>query len=229
MEEGAKRRLVGAAVMVLLLVIFLPMLLEEEDPSPVTERDLSIPPRPDFDQGFDASVADGPDDPDVSEKPERSDSDSRDSRPLPQELPAPALFDAPATAEPAFEPASESPPILVGKERPAREQTEPSSKPEVVSAPEPTQKADSASEQASASLSSWVVQVASVKDLKRAKSLEQELRGKGFPAFIEQAEVKQALWHRIRVGPEASRQRIESMAASIKEKTGLQGQVQRYP
>ena len=49
MDEGLKKRLVGAAVLVSLIVIFVPMLLEHE---PAIESDISktnIPPRPESD------------------------------------------------------------------------------------------------------------------------------------------------------------------------------------
>jgi len=223
MEEGAKRRLVGAAVMVLLLVIFLPMLLEEETQSPVPERDLSVPPRPKFDQGYEASIADGTEEPVASEIPEYSDTDSRDPAALPQELAPPPIFDAPAAVESEVEPASESP-DSIREEPPA---------PEHARAPKPSRAPEAAPvprvPAGSEGLSTWIIQVASVRDQTRAQALQRELRDKGFPAFIEQADVKQSLWHRIRVGPEADRRRIESMAASIKAQTGLKVQIQRYP
>lgn len=254
MEEGAKRRLVGAAVMVLLLVIFLPMVLEEETKNPVSDGELEIPPRPEFDQGYEASVSDGPDESLLSAFPEQT--DSVPGEPPPQELAAPPIFDAPASEE--FTPPSsidEAPPIMVREELPLPE-SQPA--PTAIPAPEsqPTGKAASTSASkpppapkaatapapkpapaqeprkapvAVAGISAWVVQVASVRDLNSAMRLQQDLRRRGFPAFVEQADVKQQLWHRIRVGPEADRNRIESMAASIASQTGLNVQVQRYP
>lgn len=227
MEEGAKRRLVGAAVMVLLLVIFLPMLLEEEPQDPVAEGDLSIPPPPKFDRGYEASVSDGPDESVVSEEPGHPDSDRRDSRPLPQELAAPPIFEAPSAADSEPEP---EPQVFVREDPPAPE-PKPAAERPVAREPQPAPKASPAQRTpaVSSSLSTWVIQVASVRDQSRARALQQDLRDKGFPAFIEQADVKQKLWHRIRVGPEADRRRIESMAASIKAQTGLKVQIQRYP
>jgi DedD protein len=229
MEEGAKRRLVGAAVMVLLLVIFLPMLLEEETQGPVPEGDLSIPPPPKFDRGYEASVSDGPDESVVSGESERPDSDRRDSGPLPQELAAPPIFEAPSAVDGELEPELE-PQVFVREDPPAPE-PKPAAKQPVAREPQPAPKAPPAQRTpaVSSSLATWVIQVASVRDQSRARALQQDLRGKGFPAFIEQADVKQKLWHRIRVGPEADRQRIESMAASIKAQTGLKVQIQRYP
>ena len=228
MEEGAKRRLVGAAVMVLLLVVFVPMLLEDDAQGPVPEGKLSIPERPGFDQGYDATLADGP----GNDLPLGS--DAQESQPLPQELPPPVLFDAPASAppeaesEPAYEQRYELEPSRA-------EEPPPESEPPIVRQPAPASKPPPATKPVPEpapippGVSAWVIQVASVQDPKRAKSLQGDLQEKGFPAFIEQAEVKQKLWHRIRVGPEADRKRAESIAASIKAQTGLNVQIQRYP
>lgn len=237
MEEGAKRRLVGATVMVVLVVIFLPMLLEEESQSPVSEREMSIPPRPDFEQGFNSSVFDGTNTPPVSAIPEYREPES-DLSSGPQELAPPALFDTPATAEPEFseqpalqpDSAPEPTPALVEESTPAAKP-----KPEAKSAAVPEPPSAQPPEPpptptpASTGLSSWVIQVASLRERARAYSLVQDLRTKGFPAYIEEAQVRQKLWHRVRIGPEVERKRIESLAASLRAKTGLNGQIQRYP
>jgi len=147
---------------------------------------------------------------------------------------------APAAAEPELppeyeivpepEPEPESAPALVEKHL---EEKKTASKPAPKSKPAPAPKAGTSRSpvpaQASAKLSSWVIQVASLRDRKRAYSLVQDLRTKGFPAYMEEAEVKQKLWHRVRIGPEAERKQIESMAASLEKKTGMKGQIQRYP
>jgi DedD protein len=211
--------------MVLLLVIFLPMFLEEEAESPVPDRDMSVPTRPKFDQGYEASVTDGPDEPATSRVSERPGSDPGDPGTLPQELAPPPIFEAPAAVETESEAAPEpEPPVLVREKPPAPEPKAAPGRP-VAPKPPPAQRDPAVS----STLSTWVIQVASVRDQSRAQALQRELRGKGFPAFIEQADVKQNLWHRIRVGPEADRRRIESMAASIKAQTGLEVQIQRYP
>jgi DedD protein len=218
--------------MVLLLVIFLPMLLEEEDQSPVAERDLVIPPQPEFGQGYPASISDRP-----SETTEPTSADypapvPEVAQPLPTELPPPALIEAPAAAAPEFEPepVSEPAPILVDEAPPPAQEPAPAPAPAAAPEPPPAPKPSApVPGRASADGPSWVIQAASLRDQKRATSLEQDLRGKGFPAFIEQAEVRGEMWHRVRVGPEADRKRIESMAASIKAQTGLSVQIQSYP
>ncbi len=260
MEEGAKRRLVGAAVIVVLLVIFLPMLLEEEPSRPLPEREMSIPPRPDFDQGYEASGLENPVEPSVSTFLEYEEPTQEDA-PLPRELPPPALFEAPATTESKVTP--EPPPVLVEERPPAakprptpkptpapkpRPVSKPKPKPKPTPAPKPrpkpkptpAPKAAPAAKPAPArpstparasttSPSAWVIQVASLRERNRAYAMVQRLRAKGFPAYLEEARVKRELWHRVRIGPELERKRIESMAASLQKKMRLKGRIQRYP
>lgn len=298
MEEGAKRRLVGAAVIIVLSVIFLPMLLEEEETSlPVTEEEMSIPPRPQLDSrdrpgepprpiestvsGFPGAEEDILYVPEAYAKPEAE---------PPEDSPATVFFDVPVTVEPdldadgefqeapglpeepavapATETASAPTPVVVppieqrppaartpSAERaieqppppkPARQPAARKEPPQKVApqqvakvtpkppapkeAPKPAAAAPaSAAKGSSRGDYSWVIQVAALKEHKRAYSLVQDLRSKGFPAYIEEAEVDQQLWHRVRVGPEIERSRIESMAASLKAKTGMQVEIRRFP
>jgi len=258
MEEGVKRRLIGAAVVVALLVIFLPMLLEKETSPPVSEREMTIPPRPDFDQGYDASVMENPVEPTASRFREYEEP-LREDAPLLRELPPSALIDAPATTVPEIlpEPASvpigdrppapkrtpiperRTPPATKPKPKPIPEQrTPPAAKPR----PTPERKMPPAAKPTSeparaqppaptspASLSSWVIQVASLREHAHAYSMVQDLRAKGFPAYLEEVRVKGKQWHRVRIGPESGRERIESMAASLRAKTPHKGLIQRYP
>jgi DedD protein len=236
MEEGAKRRLVGAAFLVVLAVIFLPMLLEEKTPPPIPEEDMSIPPRPDFDRAYDASRGEGSSESFLS-SPTASGQPTPESFPPPRELPPTTFFEAPATAEPDYKPEIETGPEsepAVEPEQPASalvEKTPSPAKP----APEPKPLSTSRTTptrppvQKSTGSRSWVIQVASLRDRARAYALVQDLRAKGFPAYMEEAEVKQKLWHRVRIGPEAEHKQIESMAASLQAKTGMKGQIQRYP
>jgi len=242
MEEGAKRRLVGTAVLVVLAVIFLPMLLEVKTPPPIPEEDMSIPPRPDFDRAYDASRGEGsaetfPSSPAASEQP------APESLPPPRELPPTSFYEAPATAEPDYQPEVESgpesePPTIseptAESEQPASapvEERPPAAKPVAKSRPAPTSRPTPSRPpaQKGTGTGSWIIQVASLRDRARAYALVQELRAKGFPAYMEEAEVKHKLWHRVRIGPETEHKQIELMAASLEKKTGMKGQVQRYP
>ena len=232
MDEGAKRRLAGTAFLVVLAVIFLPMLLEEETSNPVSEGEMTIPPRPNFDRGYDASVEDGPVEFSASSLAASPEPTPSAASP-PRELAPSALFEAPATAEPEYapefeilpepEPESESKPVSALLE----EGPTPTPEPAPTSESWPTPRAAPA--RTSASLSSWVIQVASLRERSRAYALVLDLRGKGFPAYMQEVEVNQTLFYRVRIGPEVERKQIDFLAASLEAKTDLKGQIQRFP
>ena len=207
MEEGSKRRLVGTAVVLMLLVIFLPMLLEQEPGNPVPDTDLQIPPRPAFDEGFDPTLAEPP-----------AQTFAVPTPPEPQTVPA----DVPLAPQlPPPEMSQPAPPVVEPEPEPVASQPE---------APPPaTTQPPREAPRTAGNLASWVIQVAALAEQARAKALEQDLRAKGFPAFVEKAVVGGKTYHRIRVGPEIDRREIEATAASLREKTGLEGQIQRYP
>ncbi len=238
MEEGAKRRLIGAAVIVILLIIFLPMLLVKEE-TVDSEQEMATLPQSDFDQGDDDSVLEPPVEPPVSTFPEYEDPMQEDPS-RPREPPPPEFFETPATIKLGLIPESglaqveETPPATKPKPAPKAAST-PRPKTSPATKPQPAPKAASAPEPApaqpstSAGPSSWVIQVASLREYARADALVQDLRVEGFSAYIQEARVKQKLWYRIRIGPELTRERIESMAASLRTKTGMRGQIQHYP
>lgn len=202
MDEGAKRRLVGAAVVVALIVIFVPMLLERSEPDGLGEP-IVIPDEPAVEE--DAA----PLEPLTAEDL---------TPPLPAPEPPPgAAFESPVTA------AEPAPPLS-----PPQPQSLPEPQPEPTerAAPEP---APAGATPVPAGTASWVVQVASLGSPEAAKGLQDRLRAKGYTAFVEQATVNGKRYYRVRVGPEVERARADSLAAELQAETGNKPLVQRYP
>ncbi len=74
----------------------------------------------------------------------------------------------------------------------------------------------------------WVVQVASISDKKRALALRDELRQHKFVAYVESVTIKNTLSYRVRVGPEASRDQARGIQKEIKERMQLNAIVVRH-
>ena len=74
----------------------------------------------------------------------------------------------------------------------------------------------------------WVVQVASLTAAAGAQRLVDELREKGFSAFITRSQVEGKAYHRVRLGPLASRREADAMVESLRMKTGYQGQALKH-
>jgi DedD protein len=201
MDEGAKRRLVGAAVVVALIIIFVPMLLDESDPDGLGEP-IVIPDEPSFDPGVDDSGAD-------------------ELEPLAAEDFAPPL--------PAPEPPGGNavPPPPVPEIDPPRTQPEvvaPQQVPDTDSEVAPP-----GPKPVPAGTLSWVIQVASLGSPNAARELQDRLRAQGYTAFVERATVNGKQYYRVRVGPEVERAQADRLADQLQAITGNKPLVQRYP
>lgn len=208
MDENAKRRLVGAAVLVALMVIFVPMLVHREGGEEFGEP-IIIPDPPAFRQGFDASVEPGADD----FRPPIADPGVFDEDPAEARAPAPRSGDLRPGVNPGAVVRDASPP---GREPANIPRTTPAPP-----SPDPGATDSTAAQ-------GWVVQVASLSAADAAERLRDELRTKGYPAFVQQVDINGVIYHRVRVGPEADRARAERMATAIGEQTGGTPLVQQH-
>jgi cell division septation protein DedD len=111
MDEGAKRRLVGAAVLVALAVIFVPMLLNDKDDDGLGEP-IVIPDSPAFDAAGTESGDDltpllpSPESPTAGRGPSVDFADGSDSLPTPLPPGQNGASDQ-STSQPAFASASQ--------------------------------------------------------------------------------------------------------------------------
>lgn len=224
MDEAAKRRLVGAAVLVALAVIFVPMLIEQGDDG--LGEPIVIPDAPDVNGRVDSDADWGGADSAIDQPlPEPDDL----AMPLPTPEPPPSGLDAePAPAESRSMPKNESsastaepgtrepsaPTATTGTDQPGSTGADPAP-----AGPKPVPPGTRA----------WVIQVASLGSSEAARSLQDELRTKGYPAFVEQAEVSGRRYYRVRIGPEVERARADRLAERLAADTGGQPLVQRYP
>jgi len=206
MDEAAKRRLAGAAVLVALAVIFVPMLVEDKQSDGVGEP-IVIPEPPDFDARYDESA-------------------TPSEQTLEGAPPAAASGPGPLPAPP---PPDDEPATVSAPQRPA---SRPAPRPTTAAAPRPAETPAPAvvgPKPVPPGARSWVVQVASVGNAEAARGLQDKLRAKGYPAFVEQARVNGKLYYRVRVGPEIDRGRADSVARKLAGETGSTPYVQRYP
>jgi DedD protein len=214
MQEGAKKRLVGAIVIVALAVIFVPMLFEEETATDLPPLPAVIPEQPVVDDRFRSESFLTPADSGVGGLPDEAWVDPVTAGPSVDEETEPvyeAGFDEPAgdSAVPL------SPPSSGGASRAASTETAP-----VPEAPPPMARDDG--------MPSYVTQVASLGTPDGARVLAEKLRGEGYSAFVESAEVGGRTYYRVRVGPEADRSSAEKTAAKLR-RTYKDPFVQRYP
>ena len=75
----------------------------------------------------------------------------------------------------------------------------------------------------------WVVQVGTFANDAGAKAVFDQLREAGLPAFTEKINTPQGTATRVRVGPEFERPTSEAQQVRVKELTGLDAVVLRFP
>ncbi|AOU97492.1 hypothetical protein BI364_05450 [Acidihalobacter yilgarnensis] len=220
MDKRLQQRLIGAAVLIALAVIFLPMLLSGGGSDHVSMK-MKLPPEPDY--HFSNSTP----------------------QPLPPAtsqtvpstvtaLPAASTTAPPATANPMAsvvqpvtpapampQPAPQPPPVAPVEHERA------TPKPVIKApAPPPSSVTMPAGKPV---VSAWVVQVASFVDEHSAVVLRDRLRKGGFSSYIDRFPHAGKTYYRVRVGPRLSREKAEAMLGRIDKTVKLKGMLVPYP
>ena len=194
LKKRARRRLVGAVALVLLIVVFLPMILDSE-PKPLNQDiAITIPPipMPESTPQIPAPVAAVPATP---------------AAPTPHVagLPegAPAVQSGPALVEPKSEPTKSEP-----------------AKSEVKLAPKPAQKREvkpvASSPGHAGGDESFVVQLGAFSNAANARALQKKLQDNKFKAYTEIVKNTGGERTRVRVGPYPSREAAEKARDRLK-------------
>jgi len=71
----------------------------------------------------------------------------------------------------------------------------------------------------------WTVQVGSFGSEKNAQGLRDKIRKRGFAAFVDSVNVKGKLSHRVRVGPEADKDKANTLKKRLQKEMSLKGLV----
>ena len=212
MRQRLKERLVGAALLALIGVVFIPMLLSGPvDPATIS---ANIPKRPDY------------------EPPPRL-------QPLPLEEIVPGPGAKIEAAENRDD--SGKQPGMVALKAPSMDdiaaekglaalQDEPE-KPEQAAKPEQATKTTRAAPPAGrqVGLSAWVVQLGAFDSQEKADQLMRRLKQAGFRAFMEPVTGNKQTAYRVRVGPELLRSEADKLRRDIKAAMKLDGIVLDYP
>jgi DedD protein len=200
MDELLKQRLVGAAVLVLLAVIFIPMILDRSPEREVRIEHPTLPARaePEFSSRI-VPLAE-PRTPLVESEPGRQ--IVPESKP-----PKPAVRGSSSSALTA-----EAKPPATGE------------KPAPAPAPQPK-----ATKEAEPPPAAWAIQLGSFSSAKNAIELRDKLKKMGYVAFIETAQVDGKEITRVFVGPELTKERAEELVKKLRAEIDLNGIIVQYP
>jgi DedD protein len=228
MDRSTKERLTGAIVLVAVAWLVIPVFLDGpgedgetarqgvdlpgQEGQPTRTRRIVLEPRP----GQEEKITDPP--------------------PATRQLPAPggdgaAAEETPAAGAGSAEPASAQ--AASASEPEPEPQPEPEPEPEPKPGPEPgpqeeVEATPPEQQQPAAAGSLWAVQLGSFSNEENAEGLAADLRDEGFAAFLSRVESGGRTLHRVRVGPQGSRDEAEKVAAAL-AKAGQRGQVVTHP
>jgi len=220
MEQGLKQRLVGAAALAALAVIFLPMVFDDTGVSEDVSGGPWIPPRPpelsgpQFAPLTKAEIKRG------ARLPPLPIDSTPDDPGLTGDTGGPAKPPAAPTTAPATAPPATSAP---GAE------TRALAAPAARSATGPVD-ADRKDPPARNRVgTTWAIQLGSFSSEANAKKLRDRLQTLGFQPFVERITVKTRSVFRVRVGPARERHQAEALRVKIRKQANLDGVLVRYP
>lgn len=209
MERRLKERLIGASVIVMLAVIFIPMVLDNSGQYDSEISGTNIPDRPEGD--FSSRIV-----------------------PIGQE--ETAIINEPATevvnsSEPATaeEIISTAPSENFTNLDEHIETVEVEADEQVLPVILEDEKNLSTVRTGEVGITAWVVQLGSFGEHENADKLNKKLREMGFTAFVEPLSQTNEIIYRVRVGPELLRSDAEELQKALNEKIQIQGIVVKYP
>jgi DedD protein len=205
LKKRARRRLIGAIVLVTTVAVVLPMVLDREPRQVSQDINIKIP-SPES-GAFAPNVAPLP--PPPESKPVAKAPAPPEPKPVAEPKPAPAVKEAaepPAKMEVANTPAK------------AAETKDAAKKISAVPKEEPAKKA------APLATGPFVVQVVALSDAVKAKQMQQQITSAGIKAYTEIVKTAKGDVTRVRVGPFASRNAAEKAQQQLKA-IGLDGKV----
>lgn len=206
MERALKERIVGAAVLVVFVVLVVPIFLDGPPGEQEVRTERVVLPGQ---EGQDTQTV-------VLER-DRTD-------PVPVGAATGARQEPPRSDAPVAERASEPAPVVEEQTRPAEPEVIPVPEPESTSMPS-TNKAPSA---ATSTTGMWAVQLGSFSNKANAEKLVADLRKQQYLAFLSQVKTDQGTLHRVRIGPQKDRAGAEAIAARL-ARAGYSGQVVPHP
>ena len=199
MDRALKERIIGAAALVLVVVLVVPVFLDgPPGGDEIVRKNVPLPGQAQQETKTVVLDRDRTD-----PVPSNGGSEATQSKPEPQRMAA-----QPQTEPPPAETKSEPTPTQLAA---------------ATENPVPKNAAVFAS-----TTGMWAVQLGSFGDQANAEKLAADLRKQGFAAFLSQLSTSSGQLHRVRIGPQKDRESAEAMAARL-QKAGHEGQVLPHP
>ncbi len=212
-RRKGRQRLVGAVVLALLAVVFVPMVLDPEPRRERPEPSLAIPDKraPAAPSPLPAAAAAKPAEPAKSAEGAPAD---------------PKAAEAPKDPAPKAEPAPETAVVKTVEPKSAEFKSAPKPAPE---APRAAPKAEPKSEPAAPRLEGFAVQVGAFRDETKLQAARDKLKAARLAHYTERIGADGGALTRLRAGPYPTREAADKAAAAIRKAGIAEGQVVPLP
>lgn len=218
METTLKQRLIGAAVIIALAVIFVPMILDGSGRQESVALNMEVPPEPTF-----TFESDLPDTKELEELPPIEKSEVTENNDVD------VAINSETSKQSMPEKSEETSEKSIEEKQPKEPETKTTistatvNKPAVLEATENHIKTNPA-------LSAWAIQVAAFGEKGKALALQEKLLASNLSAFTEQSGSGNKIVYRVKVGPELKRENADKLRDKIEKEHGLKGSfVTKHP
>ncbi len=215
MDKSLQKKLVGAAVLIALVVIFLPMLLDGGKDNESLSMQVEIPDKPVYQvpNRLQQPAIPQPDTPVVVTQPLTIGQPQISSQTQITQPKIAKIETLPAVNEPVVKPAAKLGSI----------------KPNVTQAKVSKPKKPAAGSAKAGKGAGYVVQVGSFSQEQNAASLKDKLLTSGFPAFVQTAAIGSKSIYRVKVGPRPSRDDADQLRLRLIDKASVEGIIVAHP
>ncbi len=84
-------------------------------------------------------------------------------------------------------------------------------------------------ESSNAAINAWALQAGSFSEQANAQMMRDQLRAKGYPAYIDEQKTADGNIYRVRIGPELDRERVEKLKSKLESEDKIAGMVVKHP
>ncbi len=225
-DNKMKQRLIGAAVLILLVVIFFPLLFDEPRESSIVDTNIPAQPK----TGFNSKVTPLDEPPPIPQTPVIADESpativEQDAAEVPAEINPDAQNVTEVPAE--INPDTEDGPSVIAEDAESVPVTEPAASAELAIPDQPPETDTSTSDDIAKEMdnsagerqavSAWVIQLGSFANEQNALKLRDQLRDKGYTTFVEAVDARGAKVFRVRIGPELERAQAEAIRDKLEQ------------
>ena len=218
LKRRARRRLIGAVVLVTAIIVILPMVLDSEPKAPGQEVSVKIP-APDS-AAFTSKVAPTPAAPESKAAPKAPEPKPVAKPPVeePKKIAAaPPVVEAPPAVKETLKEAPKETPKPALKAETELSKAPPTTAPAKPAAKKPKPAAKPAT-------GKFVVQVIALADAERAKQMQGQIAAAGIKSYTEVVKTAKGDVTRVRAGPFATRQAAEKARDQLKA-LGMSGNI----